>query len=167
MDDDLLMTRADYEKLQGEIEELETSARGEMAERIKAARELGDLKENAEYHDAKDAQAILETKILRLRDQLTRAQVVEAEAGGDAVGFGDVPPDVFTAALDLVEEGGWIAFTIKEDFLDDADESGFAALIAGMLRSGAIEERDRRRYQHRLDVNGDPIHYVAIAGIKR
>ena len=89
-DDDLLMTRADYEKLQGEIEELETSARGEMAERIKAARELGDLKENAEYHDAKDAQAILETKILRLRDQLPRAQVVEAEAGGDAVGFGSV-----------------------------------------------------------------------------
>jgi transcription elongation factor GreA len=87
-DDDLLMTRADYEKLEREIEELETSARGEMAERIKAARELGDLKENAEYHDAKDAQAILETKILRLRDQLTRAQVVEAEAGSDAVAFG-------------------------------------------------------------------------------
>ena len=87
-DDDLLMTRADYDKLEREIEELETSARGEMAERIKAARELGDLKENAEYHDAKDAQAILETRILRLRDQLTRAQVVEAEAGGDAVAFG-------------------------------------------------------------------------------
>ena len=88
MDDDLLMTRADYEKLEREIEELETSARGEMAERIKAARELGDLKENAEYHDAKDAQAILETRILRLRDQLTRAQVVEAEGGGDAIAFG-------------------------------------------------------------------------------
>ena len=87
-DDDLLMTRADYEKLEREIEELETSARGEMAERIKAARELGDLKENAEYHDAKDAQAILETRILRLRDQLTRAQVVEAEGGGDAIAFG-------------------------------------------------------------------------------
>ena len=87
-DDDLLMTRADYEKLEREIEELETSARSEMAERIKAARDLGDLKENAEYHDAKDAQAILETRILRLRDQLTRAQVVEAEAGGDAVAFG-------------------------------------------------------------------------------
>jgi transcription elongation factor GreA len=86
--DDLLMTRADYERLEREIEELETSARGEMAERIKAARELGDLKENAEYHDAKDAQAILETKILRLRDQLTRAQVVEAGSGGDAVAFG-------------------------------------------------------------------------------
>ena len=87
-EDDLLMTRADYQKLEHEIESLETSARSEMAERIKAARELGDLKENAEYHDAKDAQAILETRILRLRDQLTRAQVVEAEAGADAVAFG-------------------------------------------------------------------------------
>jgi transcription elongation factor GreA len=87
-DGDLLMTRADYERLEREISELETSARGEMAERIKAARELGDLKENAEYHDAKDAQAILETRILRLRDQLTRAQVVDTEGGGDAVAFG-------------------------------------------------------------------------------
>jgi transcription elongation factor GreA len=87
-DDDVLMTRADYERVQAEIQELQTSARGEMAERIKAARELGDLKENAEYHDAKDAQAILETRILRLRDQLARAQVVEAEGGGDAVTFG-------------------------------------------------------------------------------
>jgi len=83
------------------------------------------------------------------------------------LGFGDVPPEVFTAALGLVEEGGWIAFTIKEDFLDGADDGGFAALIAGLLRSGAIEDRDRRRYQHRLDVNGDPIHYVAIAGVRR
>ena len=88
-DDDLLMTRADYERVQAEVKELETSARGEMAERIKAARELGDLKENAEYHDAKDAQAILETRILRLRDTIARAQVVEPEAaGGDAIAFG-------------------------------------------------------------------------------
>jgi hypothetical protein len=84
-----------------------------------------------------------------------------------ALGFGDVPPEVFTAAFDLVEDGGWIAFTIKQDFLDAQDESGFAALITGMLDGGAIEERERRRYEHRLDVNGDPIHYVAIAGVKR
>jgi predicted TPR repeat methyltransferase len=84
-----------------------------------------------------------------------------------ALGFGDVPPEVFTAAFGLVADGGWIGFTIKEGFLDDADDSGFAALIAGMLRGGAIEERARRRYEHRLDVHGDPIHYVAIAGVKR
>ena len=87
-DDGLQMTRADYERLEAEIEHLETASRGEMAERIKAARELGDLKENAEYHDAKDAQAILETKILRLRDQLVRAEVVEAKAASDKIGFG-------------------------------------------------------------------------------
>ena len=86
-DDGLLMTREDRDKLKAEIEYLQTVARGEMAERIKAARELGDLKENAEYHDAKDAQAILETKLLRLNDQLTRAEVVEA-SHSDKVGFG-------------------------------------------------------------------------------
>ena len=85
-----------------------------------------------------------------------------------ALGFGDVPPEVFQAAFDRVEDGGWVAFTIKEDFLDRGeDDSGFAGLIAGMLRSGAIDERGRRRYRHRLDVAGDPIHYVAIAGVKR
>ena len=85
-----------------------------------------------------------------------------------ALGFGDVPPEVFTAAFDLVEDGGWVAFTIKEDFLDRGeDDSGFSGLITGMLRSGAIDERGRRRYRHRLDVTGDPIHYVAIAGVKR
>jgi transcription elongation factor GreA len=87
--DALLMTREDRERLQAELERLQTVARGEMAERIKAARDLGDLKENAEYHDAKDAQRILETKILRLRDQLLRAEVVDAGGGGaGAVGFG-------------------------------------------------------------------------------
>ena len=84
-----------------------------------------------------------------------------------ALGFGDVPPEVFTAAFDRVQDGGWVAFTIKEDFLDrGADDSGFAALIAGLLRDGAIDERGRERYRHRLDVAGDPIHYVAIAGVK-
>ena len=84
-----------------------------------------------------------------------------------ALGFGDIPPEVFSAAFDHVQDGGWVAFTIKEDFLDGSDDSGFAALISGLLEDGAIEERGRRRYRHRLDVAGDPIHYVAIAGVKR
>jgi len=54
-DDDLLMTRADYENLVQEIGELETGARSALAERIRAARELGGLTEHAEYHDAEDA----------------------------------------------------------------------------------------------------------------
>lgn len=84
-----------------------------------------------------------------------------------ALGFGDVPPEVFCAAFDLVEDGGWIAFTIKADFLGEGDESGFETLIAELTGSGALEERSRRRYQHRLDTNGKPLHYVAIAALKR
>lgn len=84
-----------------------------------------------------------------------------------ALGFGDVPPEVFRTAFDLVDEGGWIAFTIKQDFLGDADSTGFDALIAELQESGAIEERGRRRYRHRLDIHGEPLHYVAIAGVKR
>ena len=74
--------------LRAEIEQLETAGRQRMAERIKAARELGDLKENAEYHIAKEDQAHLETKILRLNQRLRAARVVEQDRDPDVVGFG-------------------------------------------------------------------------------
>ena len=64
------MTAAALATLQAELAQLETVARQEIAERIKTAREWGDLKENSEYHDAKNDQAHLETKILRVREQL-------------------------------------------------------------------------------------------------
>ena len=64
------MTAEAQKALQAELEQLETVARKEIAERIKTAREWGDLKENSEYHDAKNDQAHLETKILRIREQL-------------------------------------------------------------------------------------------------
>jgi transcription elongation factor GreA len=74
--------------LRSEVEQLEGQARNEMAERIKAARELGDLKENADYHLAKEDQAHLETRIKRLRQRLSRAVVVEADGPSDSFGFG-------------------------------------------------------------------------------
>ena len=74
--------------LQAEIEQLEGPARTEMAARIKAARELGDLKENAEYHIAKEDQAHLETRIKRLRERLKNAVVVDADASSDTFAFG-------------------------------------------------------------------------------
>ncbi len=73
--------------LEAELRDLETEGRRAMAERIKAARELGDLKENAEYHIAKDDQAHLETRIKRLRQRLQAAVVVEA-GEGETFGFG-------------------------------------------------------------------------------
>jgi len=74
--------------LRDEIEELEGPGRIAMAARIKVAREEGDLKENAEYHIAKEDQAHLETKIKRLRERLRTAVVVETDGNGDRFAFG-------------------------------------------------------------------------------
>jgi transcription elongation factor GreA len=82
------ITAEGLEALKAELERLEGAARHEIAARIQAARELGDLKENAEYHIAKEDQALLETKIQRLVERLRSARVVEAPAGGEEVAFG-------------------------------------------------------------------------------
>ena len=74
--------------LEAELAELEGPARRAMAARILAARELGDLKENAEYHIAKEDQAHLETRIQRLQQRRREAVVVEAKAGDVTFGFG-------------------------------------------------------------------------------
>ena len=87
MDNDVVMTAEGLEQLKAEIAHLEGPARNEIAQQIKTAREWGDLKENAEYHEAKRAQSHLETKILQLREQLNKAKVVETTSG-DVVGFG-------------------------------------------------------------------------------
>jgi transcription elongation factor GreA len=82
------ITAEGLEELRAEIEQLEGPARREMAARIKAARELGDLKENADYHIAKEDQAHLETKIKRLRMRLRDAVVVDVDDGSDTFAFG-------------------------------------------------------------------------------
>jgi transcription elongation factor GreA len=82
------ITAEGIEALREEIAQLESSGRTEMAARIKAARELGDLKENAEYHIAKEDQAHLETRIKRLRQRLNSAVVVEVDGAADRFAFG-------------------------------------------------------------------------------
>jgi transcription elongation factor GreA len=82
------ITAEGLDALRAEIAQLEGDGRADMAVRIKAARELGDLKENAEYHIAKEDQAHLETKILRLTQRLRAARVVAPVADTDVVCFG-------------------------------------------------------------------------------
>ncbi len=77
------MTAAELKRLRDELNELESGGRSQIAARIKTAREWGDLKENGEYHAAKEAQAHLETKILRLREQVRAAIVVDGVSGDD------------------------------------------------------------------------------------
>jgi transcription elongation factor GreA len=71
------LTRATYERLQAELEDLTTRGRVEIARAIEAARALGDLSENGDYHAAKDAQGKMEARIRQLQATLSRAQLVE------------------------------------------------------------------------------------------
>ena len=87
MTDTTKLTQAAYERIEAEIARLEGEERRAIAGRIKTAREWGDLKENAEYHAAKEAQAHLETKILKLRERVLTANVVEIERG-EVVDYG-------------------------------------------------------------------------------
>lgn len=84
-----------------------------------------------------------------------------------ALGFGDIPPRAFAEAYNLIVDGGWIAFNIKEDFLSREDDgTGFSRLIRKMLAAGVLERLDQRAYPHRLSAGGEPLHYVAIIGRK-
>ncbi|MFN8103478.1 MAG: transcription elongation factor GreA [Acidimicrobiia bacterium] len=71
------LTQEAFDRLQGELAELESSGRTTIQERILNARELGDLRENAEYHQAKEDQAFLEGRILELRRMLEEAEILE------------------------------------------------------------------------------------------
>jgi hypothetical protein len=83
-----------------------------------------------------------------------------------ALGFGDVPPAAFAEAFNLVSSPGWIAFNIRERFLEDSDPCGFGAFIGRMFEEGVIEERTRVSYTHRVSVAGKPLPYYAIVATK-
>ena len=89
MEKDVILTPAGYEKLQKELETLTTDRRRDVADRIREAREFGDISENSEYDDAKNEQAMLENQIAKLEEQLRAARVIEAsEVSRDTVSLG-------------------------------------------------------------------------------
>ena len=86
---DVILTPEGYEKLKQEIEFLRNDKRREVADRIRTAREFGDIAENAEYDDAKNEQAMLEHRILQLEERMRDARVIEKkEIPKDVVGVG-------------------------------------------------------------------------------
>src|SRR5215211_2643406 len=76
---EVILTPEGYEKLKAEIELLSTDRRREVADRIRVAREFGDISENAEYDDAKNEQAMLEHKIAQLEERLLNARVIDTK----------------------------------------------------------------------------------------
>ena len=88
---DVILTAEGLEKLKSELEHLSTVKRREVAERIKEAREFGDISENSEYDDAKNEQAMLEARIASLEDKLRSASVIDAsELSSDVVRVGSL-----------------------------------------------------------------------------
>jgi transcription elongation factor GreA len=86
---DIILTKEGYQALKREIEDLSTRRRREIAERIKLAREFGDIAENAEYDAAKNEQAMLEARIAKLEERLASARVIERrEISKDVVSVG-------------------------------------------------------------------------------
>jgi transcription elongation factor GreA len=106
MPKDVILTPEGLQKLKDELEELSGNRRRAVADRIKEAREFGDISENAEYDDAKNEQAMLEQRIMQLQERLRAAQVVDAkDVSTDAVGVGSI-----VNVKD--EKGGSLKFTI-------------------------------------------------------
>src|SRR5215218_7278826 len=86
---EIVLTPEGYEKLKQEIDYLSTDKRREVAERIRVAREFGDIAENAEYDDAKNEQAMLEHKIATLEERLLAARVITShDISKDVVSIG-------------------------------------------------------------------------------
>lgn len=84
-----------------------------------------------------------------------------------AIGFGDIPVAAFRTAYNLVADRGWIAFNIKETFLDRDDTSGFSQLIQRLIHDDYLRLHHLERYRHRLSIEGRPLHYYAVLGRKR
>ena len=94
------MSKSGYQKLKEELFRLERVDRNEVVKAIEVAREHGDLKENAEYHAAKDRQGHIEGRILELKDKLARAEIIDcSKVNSKTIVFGTV-----VQLLDLVTE---------------------------------------------------------------
>lgn len=89
MSNEILMTQAGFDLLKEELEFLKTTKRAEIAEKIRVARGFGDLSENSEYDAAKDAQAVAESRINTLENQLKTIKIISKEdISSDVVSIG-------------------------------------------------------------------------------
>ena len=78
----------------------------------------------------------------------------------------DIPPDAFFQALRFVRPGGWVAFDIKETFLDASDTTGFSRLVRELIFSEYLDTYHIEKYRHRLSMEGAPLYYFALVARK-
>ncbi len=83
-----------------------------------------------------------------------------------ALGFGDIPPKAFAQALEFVNVSGWVAFNIKDTFLDHSDDAGFSRMIRELIFSEYLDVFHIEKYRHRLSMEGTPLFYFALVARK-
>lgn len=81
-----------------------------------------------------------------------------------ALGFGDIPPRAFFNAMKLVRTDGWLAFNIKESFLDHTEHTGFSRLVRELIFSKYLDIYHLELYRHRLSMEGTQLFYYALVG---
>ncbi len=139
-----------YTRLRAELDELTTSGREAIAERIKAAREHGDIRENAEYDAAKNEQGLMEARIRSIQAMLRDPEIVEAPSSADEVGPG-------------------MLVTVKPLDLEDEDETYLLAEHAEEKASGARTVTTSSPFGSALmgASEGDEVAYEAPGGTFR
>jgi len=131
MSDRIPMTRAGYDKLKAEVDQLETVEMPKVSQRVAAARSEGDLSENAEYHGARESQGMLQAKINLLRDKLARAVIVERpKEAGDEVVFGAT---VVVKDLKFGDEETYVLVGAGEEDFDAGRINVASPLAQGLL----------------------------------
>ncbi|HWB11911.1 MAG TPA: transcription elongation factor GreA [Pirellulales bacterium] len=134
MSDVIPMSRAGYEKLMAELKHMETVEMPAVAERVAEARSAGDLKENAEYHGARESQGMLQAKINLLRDKLSRASIVDmATLPKDEVVFGA------TVVVKDLDFGDTEEFTLVG--AGDEDYDAGKILVTSPLAQGLVGKK--------------------------
>ncbi len=116
MSEKFLITKEGYNKLKAEIENLKNVQRPNIIIAVAAARELGDLKENAEYHSSREKQSMIEAMIANFEDKLARAELVDIAAlSGDIIRFGA------TVQLENTENQKKVIYKIVSEYEADID----------------------------------------------
>ena len=82
-----------------------------------------------------------------------------------ALGFNDIPPHAFLNTFNLIKDGGWIVFNIKERFLTKEDDTGYKDILECISEDNLSVYR-RKLYRHRLSLGGKTLNYIAIVGKK-
>jgi predicted TPR repeat methyltransferase len=84
-----------------------------------------------------------------------------------SLGFDDIPPLAFVQAYNLISDIGWVAFNIKDEFVETAESTGFAPLIHQMIDTDILKLKTKQHYRHRFHQDGTPLYYFAFVGEKQ